>query len=65
MFLGSPFANSLFKNIEDKPFNFDNHFSYFPLNIDDPQGEGYYLSYQSAQNGENVKVTDDIDKKVF
>lgn len=45
------------KNINDKPFNFDNHFSYFPVSIDDPQGEGYYLSYQSAQNGENVKVT--------
>ncbi len=45
------------KNINDKPFNYDNHFSFFPLDVDNPQGEGYYLSYQSAQNGENVKVT--------
>ena len=45
------------KTINDKPFNYDNHFSFFPLDVDDPHGEGYYLSYQSAQNGENVKVT--------
>lgn len=45
------------KDINDKPFNFDNHFSYFPLDVDNPTGEGYYLSYQSAKNGENVKIT--------
>ena len=44
------------KDINDKPFNYDNHFSFFPTDVSNPTGEGYYLSYQSAQNGENVKV---------
>lgn len=45
------------KSKEDKPFNFDNHFSFFPIDVDAPNGAGYYLSYQSAENGENVKIT--------
>ncbi len=45
------------KSIEDKPFNFDNHFSFLPIDVESPNGAGYYLSYQSAQNGENVKLT--------
>ena len=29
---------------------------WLPLNEDDPQGRGYWLSYQDAGNGENIKI---------
>lgn len=45
------------KNKDDTPFNLDNFYSFLPIDVDAPQGEGYFMTYQNADTGENVKVT--------
>lgn len=41
---------------EDCPKELNGLSQWLPLNEDDPEGRGYWLSYQDAGNGENIKI---------
>lgn len=45
------------ENVDDKPFNLDGYYQWLPLDVDNPEGVGYYLAYQDAETGDNIKMT--------
>ena len=40
----------------DKPTDLEGNYDWLPLDTQDEEGMGYWLSYQDASNGKNIKV---------